>query len=162
VNCLKNSSNKRNFHQTDLTTSEIFTRRIWPLYFCSKFCLYLKIQEATLRTWKAISYSTAPYKRTGDISVSPIHEKKICRPSSFFREFPMFWTKKLSPFLSRRSCPAPKLIARPVFRLSFYTGDINKLYGKYIPISIIIRGCPRITITKNPKNDPSWPSFNPN
>ena len=78
----------------------------------------------------AYLYTPPPYKRTGDIWVSPVHHHLffVARPV-FYREFspifPMFSlkkNKKLSPVHSRPSCPAPKLVARPVFRPSFYTG----------------------------------------
>ena len=52
--------------------------------------------------------SYIPYKRTGDISVLPVHQKKLS-PVQFF---PYVFLKKLSPVLS---CSK---ISRP----SFYTG----------------------------------------
>ena len=36
-----------------------------------------------LRFKICLFYYTNPYKRKGDISVSPVQQKKICRPSSF-------------------------------------------------------------------------------
>ena len=48
-----------------------------------------------------------PYKRTCDISVSPVHQKIFWRPSSFS---PMLFLKKLSPVLKKHQ----KIVARPV------------------------------------------------
>ena len=108
--------------------------------FRSRLRLHLKKSVSGLFLYTVYYIHPLQYKRTGDISISPVHQKKIlvarpvfrakiCRPSSFS---PMFFLKKLSPVLkntkklsaviSRPSCPAPKLVARPVFRPSFYTG----------------------------------------
>ena len=54
-----------------------------------------------------------PYKRTGDISVSPVQ---------FFRQKIAARPKK-TPEICRPSCPVPKLVVRPVFRPSFYMGE---------------------------------------
>jgi len=62
-------------------------------------------------------YTPPPYKRTGDISVSPVHQQQFfVGPSSFFREFSQcFCLKNTNKLSSVLSCSK---IGRP----SFYTG----------------------------------------
>jgi len=89
-----------------------------------------------------------PYKRTGDISVSPVQQQQffVARPV-FSGNFPRFSqcfslknTKKLSPVHSRPSCPAPKLVARLVFRPSFYTGGVyfHFLFATFIVLFVFV------------------------
>jgi len=68
-------------------------------------------------------YTSHPYKRTSDILVSPVHQKFVCRPSSFFSGIRQcFSLKKHQKIVARPF--SPKLVSRPVFRPSFYTGGV--------------------------------------
>ena len=83
-----------------------------------------------IRRTSRIKINPLPYKRTGDIAISPVDQKNFLLPVQFFvQKFvarPVFPEKIIArpktPKNCRPSCPAPKLVARPVLRPSFYTG----------------------------------------
>jgi len=90
-------------------------------------CAISKIAEIPFgNLLRFIFYTPARIKGPAIFRSRPSTNNNFLSPVQFFPGiFPMSSLKKhqkLSPVHSRPSCPASKLVARPVFRPSFYTG----------------------------------------
>ena len=83
-----------------------------------------------IRRTSRIKINPLPYKRTGDIAISPVDQKNFLLPVQFFVQKFVARPVFLKCFPLKNYRPAPKLVARPFIRGGMYKFFFLNIYLK--------------------------------